>query len=161
MNLTDDHVASLQTPYLISLALLFVTYLPSFPASPRTTFRLLRKLDLAFSSLLQGCDPDTGETLPGFERQKSLSTTEKVRIKSLVERTRVVMVEVMAKDEREDETEADETVNETTDEDDDDDDDDMTLEYDNEDEWDMEIAKAYDRTLVELGESLGGEGRAT
>ncbi|KAI9682170.1 MAG: hypothetical protein M1817_000224 [Caeruleum heppii] len=144
---------SLQTPYLLSLALLVASYLPAFTPSPRVTFQLLNKLDLAFASLLQGKDADSGEVLPGFEMSRGLSTTDKVRIKSLIERTRLVVVEVMTN-----ETEPD---SEEETEDDDDHDDDTMDDFDRPDEgggrWETEIVRVYDRTLVELGESLGGE----
>ena len=81
--------------------------------------------------------------------------TDKVRIRSLVQRTRVVIVDVMAKDEREAEPKDDESFDDSMDDNDDDEDDAPDLE--NEDEWAMEIAKAYDRTLVELGETLGAD----
>ncbi|KAI9807478.1 MAG: hypothetical protein M1825_005418 [Sarcosagium campestre] len=154
---------SLQIPYLLSLALLLTTYLPSFPPTPRTTFRLLRKLDHAFSSLLQGRDVDSGDSLPGFDRGRGLSTTEKVRIKSLVERTRVVVVETMRGGDAAEEAESE----------DEDADDDASIENegtgDDEDDsvyqdegygtkWDMDIARVYDRTVVELGESIGEKG---
>ncbi|KAI9835409.1 MAG: hypothetical protein M1819_002327 [Sarea resinae] len=148
---------SLQTPYLLSLALLVVTYLPSFPAAPRATFSLLHKLDLAFSSLIQGRDAETGEALPGVEGSRgALSTTEKVRIKSLVERTRIVVVETIRHQEYEEEDEEEDaedspTEAETADED-----------FDHPgaegERWEMEVARVYDRTLVELGESLGSGG---
>lgn len=86
---------SLQISYFLNLALLVRAMLPSFPPHPKSLFRLLQKLDLAFASLIQGRDLDSGETLPGFEGGRGVNPTEKVRIKSLVERTRVAVVEVM------------------------------------------------------------------
>ncbi|KZF24262.1 hypothetical protein L228DRAFT_245169 [Xylona heveae TC161] len=148
---------ALQTSYLLSLALLVATYLPSFPPAPRTTFNLLHKLDLAFASLLQGRDLSTGEVLPGFETSsRALSTTEKVRIKSLVERTRVVVVESMRRGEYEEEEEEEE--DDTNDESNGNDEDDTDMDFGDEaDRWEMEIARVYDRTIVELGESLGND----
>jgi hypothetical protein len=52
-------LANLQVPYLLNLAVLTTEFLPLFPASERSTqatFRLLWKLDEAFSSLLTGHD---------------------------------------------------------------------------------------------------------
>jgi len=142
----------LQTPYLLTLALLVVSYLPSFLAAPRTMFRLLDKLDTAFASLLLGKDLDTGDALPGFANRRGLSGTEKVRIKSLVERTRVAVVEVMNKGEYEEDNEED---GETGDEDEDDDG--MAdIDYDASTDYAMEVAKVYDKTLVELGDTLDG-----
>ena len=128
---------------------MFVTYLPSFPASPRATFHLLHKFDLAFSALLQGRSPDTGEELPGFDMGRGLNTTDKVRIRSLVQRTRVVLVDAMAQDERDDEDEPEESVDQDIA-----DGPDVADEVEN---WEMEIAKAYDQTMAELGETLGNE----
>jgi len=146
-----SQTASLQVPYLLSLALLVVSYIPSFPAAPRTMFRVLSKLDYAFASLIQGRDVDSGDLLPGCERGSGVSGTGKVRIKSIIERTRVVVVEAMSTGEYEqEEGEVDaESGNET--------DDDMG-DYDVDDaaDFDMEIARVYDRTLVELGDTLGG-----
>ena len=152
------HAASLQIPYLISLALLTTTMIPAFPAAPRPLFRLLSKLDHAFASLLQGRDLDTGEPLPGFSMRRGVSGTEKVRIKSLVERTRVSAVEVMSRgDFEEDDEEEEESAAES------DMDGDLILEQaiDTDDDaeeknWDMQVAKVYDKTLVELGETMEG-----
>jgi len=138
----------LQIPYLLTLALLTVNYIPGFPAVPRTMFRLLDKLDSAFASLIQGKDIETGETLPGFLNRKGVSGTEKVRIKSLVERTRVTVVEAMSKGEYDVDIEEGQTEDEQ-------DDDDM-LDYDAGTDFDMEIARVYDKTLVELGDTLDG-----
>lgn len=138
----------LQIPYLLTLALLTVNYIPGFPAVPRTMFRLLDKLDSAFASLIQGKDIETGETLPGFLNRKGMSGTEKVRIKSLVERTRVMVVEVMSKGEYDVDIEEGQTEDEE-------DDDDM-LDYDAGTDFDMEVARVYDKTLVELGDTLEG-----
>ncbi len=116
-------------------------------------FRLLAKLDFAFSSLLQGRDVDTGEPLPGFEGGRRLSGTEKVRIKGLVERTRVCVVGVMNSGEFDREDVEGESSRSG--------DDSMAEQNAVEDEpdggeWDMEVARVYDRTIVELGDTLGG-----
>jgi hypothetical protein len=140
----------LQIPYLLTLALLAVNYIPGFPASPKTMFRLLDKLDSAFASLIQGKDVETGEPLPGINGRKGMTGTEKVRIKSLVERTRVTVVEVMNKGEYEEEVD-EESETEA-------DDDDMgDYDYDAGTDFAMEVAKVYDKTLVELGDTLEGE----
>ncbi|KAK8211346.1 hypothetical protein M8818_003313 [Zalaria obscura] len=124
--------------------------------------RLLGKLDHAFASLLQGRDIETGEQLPGFIGRRGVSGTEKVRIKSLVERTRVCVVETMSKGEFEEEQIKDvDMLEDTTDAEDGG----LVLEnpdeLDMEDEmeqasWDMKVAKVYDKTLVELGDSMDG-----
>jgi len=143
---------SLQIPYLLNIALSMNNYLPAFPPAPIATFVLLRKLDHAFASLLMGRDVDSGEGLPGFGggRKGGMSRTDMVRCKSLVEGTRVLVVEVMS---REDEGESRaETENET--------DVDMSS-VDRESAWDeddehlnMDVARVYERTIVQLGEAL-------
>jgi hypothetical protein len=76
-------------------------FLPLFPTTTRSTqatFRLLSKLDYAFSSLLTGHDFSTGETLPGFEAGRTVFTTDKVRLKGIVDRTRLTVVRVMSEE---------------------------------------------------------------
>lgn len=114
-------------------------------------FRVLGKLDYAFASLIQGCDLDSGDLLPGCERGSVVSVTAKVRIKSLVERTRVVVVESMSSGEYAFEDSEIDTEGET------DVDEDMdAVDFDAATDFDMDIARVYDRTLVELGDTLGG-----
>lgn len=152
---------SLQVPYLISMGLLVGNIVQGMPPSPRGLFRLLGKLDHGFASLMQGRDVDTGERLPGFVGARGVSGTEKVRIRSLVERTRVGVVEAFKKGEFEYEEEEEEE--EGGDKMDTDTDTDMEgeliLEGDDfeeelDDSIDMQIARVYDRTMVELGDSL-------
>ncbi|KJX94594.1 hypothetical protein TI39_contig4173g00014 [Zymoseptoria brevis] len=148
---------SLQVPYLISIALLVGNVVQSMPPTPRSLFRTLGKLDHAFASLLQGRDVETGERLPGFEGMRGVSGTEKVRIRSLVERTRVNIVEAFKKGEFEveDKEEKDEDRMDT------DTDGELVLEggeddmdEEEDDSFDMQIARVYDKTVVELGDSL-------
>ena len=145
---------SLQVPYFLSLALMTLNMMPAFPPSPRVLFRLLKKLDTAFSSLIQGRDVDSGERLPGFEGGRAVSATEKVRIKGLVEATRVAVVELMNRNdfdpdgdaEREDDVSVDQA------------DGLMQIDEENEDDdVDMNMARVYDQTLLELGDWLGGQ----
>lgn len=152
-------VASLQIPYFLTVALTLSSYLPSFTFSPRPTFHLLQKLDLVFSSLLHGRNVETGDTLPGFEGGRAkLSTTEKVRLRGLVERTRVTVVEVAGnRGSVDDASRATETQTDTED-------DLSTTDNENAMEgvedadghgrWEMEIARVYERTVVDLGQSL-------
>ena len=134
--------------------------IPAFSAAPRPLFRLLGRLDHAFASLLQGRDIDTDEPLPGFSMARGVSGTEKVRIKSLVERTRICVVDVMNRGEFEEDDEDESTQEDTAESDMDGDlvlDDPIDVDDDIEDEnWDMHVAKVYDRTLVELGETMEG-----
>jgi hypothetical protein len=144
-------IASLQIPYLLNVALSVTTYLPAFPPAPVATFKLLRKLDHAFASLLKGEDTETGEILPGFEKGKKagLSGTDMVRCKSLVEATRVLIVEVMSKEvelEREDEESGMDTDTTSIDRD--------TIWDIDEDVHDMDVARVYEATMTQLGGAL-------
>lgn len=145
---------SLQLPYLLNLALLLTTVVSAMPPTPRSLFAVLGKLDHAFASLIQGRDVDTGEVLPGFSGRKGVSGTEKVRIRSLVERTRVGVVEAFKKGEFE--FEEAEEVEDRMDTDSDVEGG-LVLENgddDEDDSWDMQLARVYDRTIVELGGDL-------
>ncbi|KAF2169151.1 hypothetical protein M409DRAFT_52435 [Zasmidium cellare ATCC 36951] len=153
----------LQVPYLISIGLLLGNVVQGMPPSPKALFRVLGKLDLAFAGLMQGRDAETGERLPGFEgggRRGVVSGTEKVRIRSLVERTRVGVVEVFKRGEFEYEDEEGEGEGDSMDiETETDDEGRLVLEGDDHEETpeeslDMQIARVYDRTMVELGDSL-------
>ena len=128
--------------------------MPSFDFAPRRTFQLLQKLDVAFSSLLSGQNVETGDALPGFEGGRGkLTTTDKVRLRGLVERSRVAVVMAATKSSSFDgiskvtETEGTSTT---------DDDARMTGidDYDGHDRWEMKIARVYERTLVDLGAAL-------
>lgn len=138
------YIASLQLPYLISLAGLINSYLPDFPFSPRPTFRLLRKMDTVFSSLLKGEDAETGAVLSGFEgRSKGVvSMTEKVRIKGLAERGRIAVIEARegGGEEDEDEDEEEDWIEEAP------------------GRWEMEAAKVYEKTIQFLGDEMGNQG---
>ncbi|KAF3032022.1 hypothetical protein E8E12_000684 [Didymella heteroderae] len=165
---------NLQVPYLLNIAVLTVEFLPQFhntARSTQTTFRLLSKLDYAFSSLLTGHDSSSGDALPGFSAGRSVATTDKVRLKGIVDRTRLTVVRVLSgesvagEDEEADEGRAMETVAESNrkathgansdtvvfegfennnDEDEDED-------------WEeRNIGSIYERTIGELGDVLGG-----
>jgi len=126
------------------------SYLPSFPAAPKATLKLLKKLDHAFSSLLKGEDSITGDILPGFESgsKKVMSRTDMVRVNSLVQSTRVIVVEAMSK-EIEDEPRSPSSEHSDTDMDE--------IYGDIEkyvDEDDMGIATVYADTITVLGDLL-------
>ncbi|KAK5131809.1 hypothetical protein LTR08_000564 [Meristemomyces frigidus] len=152
---------SLQVPYLINLALLVGTVVQSMPPSPRSLFRVVGKLDHCFASLIQGRDVDSGERLPGFEGVRGVSGTEKVRIRSLVERTRVGVVEAFKRGEFDEEVgvlENEGLMDLSADMDDE-----LVLEgedlesvEEDEESYDMQLARVYDRTIQELGDSLEG-----
>ncbi|PHH92678.1 hypothetical protein CDD83_6096 [Cordyceps sp. RAO-2017] len=165
---------SLQIPFLLKLASDFTQYVRSFPPAPRATFALLRKLDHCFASLLCGQDIDTKESLPGFENglRGGMSVTDMVRCRSLVEQTRVLMMEILSgADEQEEEDDEEEE------EDEDEDDVDMDLARDatraasdtgqarrirtpttwdiDEERLHMDAARIYEHTIVQLGTRLG------
>jgi hypothetical protein len=171
--LTCMTAANLQVPYLLNLAVLTTEFLPLFPASERSTqatFSLLSKLDEAFSSLLTGHDTATGELLPGFDNGRSISTTDKVRLKGIVDRTRITVVRVLSGENvaddgsvAVDESDVGDAMDTDTDgeqpgrqdtvkfEGFDDDDDD-----DEEESEERSIANVYEKTIGELGDVLGG-----
>jgi hypothetical protein len=137
----------------MSLALLLTEFLPEYPPDSRSTFSFLAKLDVGFASLIQGRNIETGESLPGAERGKLITTTELVRLKSLVDQTRLVVVKALKDtDFDDDDDDVDVRMSEVTDETDDDD-----LDQANEDEvtevnrQEMGITRVYDKTIVELG----------
>ncbi|CRG91533.1 hypothetical protein PISL3812_08583 [Talaromyces islandicus] len=139
---------SLQIPYLISVAGLVNTYLPDYPFAPKSTFRLLRKLDSVFVSLLTGEDAESGLPLSGFEtRRDVVNMTEKVRIKSIAEACRIAVVEAREGDDVDDEE----------DEEEDEDEDEMDIDGFGEPtgQWEMEAARIYEKTIQYLGDQLG------
>jgi hypothetical protein len=153
----------LQIPYLINLALLLTTIIADMPANPKQLFRVLAKLDHAFASLLQGKDVESGERLPGFDNRRGVSGTEKVRIRSLIERTRRIVMESLKSGELDDAYESDQEgeTDQSEMDVDDDLDGELILEGDGlyapgqeEESWEMQIARVYDHTMVELGDSL-------
>ncbi|TPX08090.1 uncharacterized protein E0L32_010290 [Thyridium curvatum] len=152
---------SLQVPYFLNISNEFLTWMTSFPPSPNATFVTLRKLDHCFASLLAGEDIETKEVLPGFERglRSGLSRTDMVRCKSVVEQTRVLVVDVMSRepeDEDMDEEETDGNVTESgaaTDSN-------MSSSNweDDDDPFEMDVARVYENTIVALGKALGDGG---
>lgn len=157
----------MQIPFLLKLASDFTQYVRSFPAAPKATFQILGKLDHCFASLLCGQDIETQETLPGFESglRGGMTTTDMVRCRSLVEQTRVLMVEILGNDRGE----YDEDDEEDEEEDDDDDEElgigstdretssvDRNLTWDiDEDRLHLDAARIYESTIIQLGNRLG------
>ncbi|KAK1752292.1 hypothetical protein QBC47DRAFT_405496 [Echria macrotheca] len=155
---------SLQIPYLLNIASELNTWLPSFPPSPKATFLVLSKLDHCFASLVAGMDVNTEEPLPGFENgmRAGMSRTDMVRCKSTAQQTRVVIMDVMSEEpgqEEESENDAD------ADEDGDSDDDGPTdwgkvvakqkrRDKREDEERHMDMARVYEKTLVQLGKTL-------
>jgi Subunit 11 of the general transcription factor TFIIH len=156
--------ASLQIPYLISLAGLVNSYLPDYPFSPHSTFRLLKKLDSIFASLLLGEDTETGGPISGFDsRRQVISMTEKVRIKSIAEMGRVALVEARDRDDG-GFIEGNDSMDLDTTSADDDDDDDLAEVLAAEvygasaGQWEMEVARIYAKTIQLLGDEFGKSG---
>ncbi|KUI61372.1 hypothetical protein VP1G_08528 [Cytospora mali] len=160
----------LQIPYLLNIANEFTEWVTKFPPQPEPLFSLLRKLDYCFASLLAGQDIDTKETLPGFENgvRGVMTKTDMVRCKSIVEQTRVVVTEIMTRQPQEDEEEdADEdesdTEKEITEAESEMEATDSAAESsgfmdpnweDPDDDMYMDVARVYERTLVQLGEVM-------
>lgn len=104
-------------------------------------------------------DVDTGLILSGFEGGRSkFSITEKVRLRGLVQSSRLAVVEVAGRDgdiNGTDNGDSSQLPNDTEYPTDDDTD---AMRDEDVDEvsagWEMEIARIYERTLVELGSSL-------
>lgn len=160
--MANRYSAALQITFLLTIALTVTASLTSFPFAPRPTFQVFRKLDLAFASLLRGSDIETGEPLPGSETGKSrLSTTEKVRMRGIVERSRVAVVEVAGKDGSlvhegtvaKVQTDTEDDFNMTTD-----DGTDGLEDESSHRRWEMDIARVYEKTIVELGLALDTTG---
>lgn len=162
--------AGLQVPYLLNIANEFTEWVTKFPPQPEPLFTILNKLDYCFASLLAGQDIDTKETLPGFESgiRGVITKTDMVRCKSIVEQTRVVIVDVMSKQpdenaESDDGETEDDTEKEIAEAE-------MNTEgnfsaaesggfvdpnwEDPDDELYMDVARVYEKTLVQLGEVM-------
>ncbi|KAK0707877.1 hypothetical protein B0H67DRAFT_496310 [Lasiosphaeris hirsuta] len=157
----------LQVPYLLNIAGDFNTWITDLPASPTATFSALRKLDHCFASLLSGKDIETNEPLPGFENglRAGMSKTDMVRCKSLVEQTRVLVVDVMGQqpDEEDGVEEVEhawtpDTADEAESEPEGPDGRPKDFLDDDEERYHMDVARVYERTLVALGEALGAGG---
>ncbi|KAJ5782141.1 hypothetical protein N7457_003915 [Penicillium paradoxum] len=81
---------AIQTEALITLAGLTQTSLPAFPFEAQPTLSIFYKLDSVFAALCTATHPLSGAVLPGAQPGQSLATeTQKVRIRSLAERTRL------------------------------------------------------------------------
>lgn len=155
--------------------MLTAEFLPQFHNTTRSTqatFQLLSKLDYAFASLLTGQDFVTGEKLPGFEAGRLVTTTDKVRLKGIVDRTRLTVVRVLSEEsvaaddddgddgrgtistDADDERRTDTRVNQDT----------VVFEgFENNDDeeededWEeRNIGSIYEKTIGELGDVLGG-----
>ncbi|KAI5458876.1 hypothetical protein BGZ63DRAFT_361369 [Mariannaea sp. PMI_226] len=144
----------LEIPFLLRIASDFTQYVRSFPPSPKASFALLRKLDHCFASLLRGQDLVSDETLPGFENglRGGMTTTDMVRCRSLVEQSRILMVEVMSSGDVDDEdtiteieTDVEDTESSTW----------NGLPDEEEEKVHLDAARVYENTILHLNERLG------
>ncbi|KOS37303.1 hypothetical protein ACN38_g11908 [Penicillium nordicum] len=88
---------AIQTESLITLAGLTQTSLPAFSFDAPSTLNILHKLDSVFAALCTSTHPLTGAVLPGAQPGQSLVTeTQKVRVRSLAERTRYQVFSCLA-----------------------------------------------------------------
>lgn len=123
--------ASIQTEGLITLAGIVEMALPTHPFDGRTTLSLLHKFDSVFVALCTGFHPLTGAPLleagaGNSERRPLVTQTQKVRIRSLAETTRLKVFSVVGEDaEGDDDAEG----------------------------WVLEATKVYDGVLMLLGDS--------
>ena len=92
----DNPTATLQIPYLLSLAGIVADYLPAFPFVEGPTIRIVDKMDQAFAILLsQG--RSSAAPFASNENDHLVSITDRVRIRSVIETTRIIAVEASAK----------------------------------------------------------------
>jgi Subunit 11 of the general transcription factor TFIIH len=89
---TNHPPATLQIPYLLSLAGLFSDFLPAFPFVEAPTIRLIDKIDQAFATLLSQQSYPLASN-PGDGNNFLVSITDRVRIRSITETTRITAVE--------------------------------------------------------------------
>ncbi|KAF2450792.1 hypothetical protein P171DRAFT_343393, partial [Karstenula rhodostoma CBS 690.94] len=154
---------TLQLPYLISITVAAINCVPMLPPLPRTTLNFLSKLDLTFAALLSGLDPDTNEPLPGFKSNRGISTTDKVRVKGIVERARSTVTKHLVGEEGEDAPQINRKADHTSNDEDgfvkfegfensDDSDDEEAYKKD-----EREVAHVFEKTVMELGDLLGGD----
>lgn len=135
---------SLQIPYLLQFAGFACAYLQAFPFST-SVFPFLAKIDQAFATLLQ---PAQNENISRSHPQ--VSVTEKVRIKSLIEHTRVEAVNAAASSGH------DARLQDITDTETEDDYDEDEAQFDDEESLSIPLAisRIYKRTLEILGDAL-------
>jgi Subunit 11 of the general transcription factor TFIIH len=120
----------------------------------------LDKLDRCFYTLITGLAVDSSTPLsPAFEVYK-MNTTEKVRLKSVIERTRLHVITLAegGNTEPDPPTESVPDIGERDTHVDAMDEDPMEEGEDEDEDLEIMVAKVYDRSLVEVGESLKRDG---
>lgn len=88
-------LASLQIQYLLQIANSFNDYLASFPLNLKATFTFIDVLDRCFHSLITGHSADPYSTPISAAMTSHISTTEKVRLNSIIQRTRLHVVKII------------------------------------------------------------------
>jgi hypothetical protein len=83
---------SLQTQYLLQIANSFNDYISSFPPRFESTLGLLDKLDRCFHSLITGSSANSYVPPSPALSGSRMNMTERVRLKSVIERTRLHVV---------------------------------------------------------------------
>ncbi|CAI7651730.1 unnamed protein product [Penicillium discolor] len=135
---------AIQTEALITLAGLTQTSLPAFPFDAPPTLNIFHKLDSVFAALCTSTHPLTGAVLPGAQPGQSLVTeTQKVRIRSLAERTRFQVFSCLATS-----NERGNSVNGYGDGDDEDEDSGDEID----EPWMLEATRVYEKSLMLLAE---------
>lgn len=155
-DLTCWLLASIQVPYLLSLAGLLCSYLPAFPFST-AVFHVTGKLDQAFATLLSPSHDQSPDTRADNHR---VSVTEKVRIKSLIEETRVMAVQTASRSGHAASV-LDLSMDEDSEDVEDESEQDLRHEHDTGEtaqslSISLGLARIYKRSLEILGDSLGG-----
>lgn len=167
---------SLQVQYLLQIANTFNDYLASFQLNLKSTFTFLDVLDRCFYALITGNSANSNSTpISTPMASRHFSTTEKVRLNSIIQRTRLHIIKIIEEgpsnvqgDEMNDmitaaepstESVTDKTSRGTT----------PTTnimdmgipndiyEYEEDDddiEWEMAVARVYELSLSEVGEQL-------
>lgn len=148
---SDRSTATLQIPFLLSLAGIFADYLPAFPFAERPTICLADKLDQAFAILLNH-DRDPVLAVATDTNHHLVSVTDRVRIRSVIERTRIIAVEASTKKPASASAESQDVLENFTDTDYDD----FTPDSNrhDRDSLNMSISQIYERSLSILGDSL-------
>lgn len=156
----------IQIPYFLNISHELTTWIDSFPPSPAAMLGTLARLDHCLASLIAGRDIQTDEDLPGFfvlpggtgARLGGMSRTDMVRCRSIVEQTRLLVVDVMSRNPEAEGMDIVEDVTETEAETTDGEGRSARFGGYGDDEDDaihLAAAKVYENTLIQLGATLG------
>lgn len=78
-----------QSHYLLSIADSLTEFVAGYPPEPVPTIRIFQKLDQVFARLL-----DSQQTAGPSSNKKGLTQTERIRLESIAERARIVVMEL-------------------------------------------------------------------